>query len=73
MGKNIIIPEKVASFVHQDIDRARLKTQLRMVPDTFSSPPEKKVQTVIKTLITEMQKAGTLRRLLSEVDKLIKI
>ena len=44
-----------------------------MVPDIFSSPPEKRVQTVIKTLITEMQKADTVRRLLSEVEKLIKI
>ena len=71
--KNIIVPEQVASFVHQDIDLARLKTQLCMVPDIFSSPPEKRVQTVIKTLITEMQKADTVRRLLSEVEKLIKI
>ena len=35
--KNSIVPEQVASFVHQDIDLARLKTQLCMVPDIFSS------------------------------------
>lgn len=68
--KNIVIPDQVATVFRQDIDLARLKTQLCMVPDTFTTPPEKKIQAVIKGLNSEMQEADSVRRMLSEVDNL---
>ena len=71
--KNILIPEQVATVFREDIDLARLKTQLCMVPDTFTTPPEKKIPAVIKGLSYEMQEADSVRRMLSEVDKLIKL
>ena len=44
-----------------------------MVPDLFTTPPEKTVQAVIKGLGNEMKKADSVRRMLSEVDKLVKL
>ena len=67
------ILEQDTFFYSVDVDFKRLEHQLPMVKSAFKTPPENKIQAVVHALHVEMQYAGAVRRMLSEVDKLIKL
>ena len=69
------LSEALSSYIEGDIDQARLKIQLLMIPDmikTAFNGSIKKV-TTLRTLTDAMNKSEIYKGMLSEVDKLLKV
>ena len=71
-GAQFQIPEALSSYMEGDVDQARLKIQLLMIPDMIKTAFDGSVKkvTIMRTLTDAMNNSEVYRGMLSEVDKL---
>lgn len=69
LGNISEIPEQDKYFYSEDVDFKSLEYQRSMIKIAFKTLHEKKIKAVVHARHVEMQYAGAVRRMLSEVDK----
>ena len=73
-GKNVSVPIKVKSLYKDDIDMEKLSLHLKMLPDAIKSSSPCIVEvTRIKTICDVFNECQGVKKLLTEVDKLLKL
>jgi len=74
-GAQFQIPEALSSYMEGDVDQARLKIQLLMIPDLIKTALDGSIKkvTIMRTLTDAMNKSEIYKDMLSEVDKLLKM
>ena len=74
-GAQFQIPEALSSYMEGDVDQARLKIQLLMIPDMIKTAFDGSIKkvTIMRTLTGAMNKSEIYKDMLSEVDKLLKM
>lgn len=67
--------EALSSYIEGDIDGARLRVQLPMLPDMIKTAFDGSIKkvTTLRTLTDAMNKSNIYKGMLSEVDKLLKV
>ena len=67
--------DALSSYIEGDVDQPRLKVQLKMIPDMIKTAFDGSIKkvTTMRTLTDAMNKSEIYKRMLSEVDKLLKI
>ena len=67
--------DALSSYIVGDVDQPRLKVQLKMIPDMIKTAFDGSIKkvTTVRTLTDAMNKSEIYKRMLSEVDKLLKI
>ena len=69
------LSEALSSYIKGDIDQARLKIQLLMIPDMIKTAFDGSIKkvTTLRTLTDALNKSDIYKGMLSEVDKLLKV